>query len=139
MFKHVLITLLMIIMGAGVFAGCGQQPSTPATPATPTPTTAGQVAMLGETVFTSHCASCHGADGQGGTAPAVIGARAYLGKYDTAQGLFEYVATDMPAQNPGSLSHQEYLNVVGYLLVQNDYASAGDPFDETRLGDISLK
>lgn len=140
MHKYVFFAGLMIIAIVGVINGGCSGSNTPTTPtSTSTPPTAGELAQAGQSVFANRCASCHGADGQGGTAPAVIGASAHLGEYNTAQGLLGYVETNMPALNPGSLSHQEYLNIVAYLLIQNGDLSADASFDETRLGDISLE
>ena len=142
MYKYVLIAALLIIIGAGVFAGCSQQstpaPSTPA-PSSPTPPKAAQVADLGATVYTSHCANCHGATGGGASAPALIGANAHLGKYNTGQGLLDFVDKTMPANSPGSLSHQDYLNVVAYLLVQDNYMSGDSDFVESQLGSVNLQ
>ena len=97
------------------------------------------MADAGKTVFASHCSRCHGDQGQGVSAPAVIGTGAHLSKYNTAQGLLDFVDTTMPANNPGSLSHQDYLDVVSYLLTQDSDVSAGTAFDESQLGSITLK
>jgi mono/diheme cytochrome c family protein len=138
MLKFLSMIGLLVILAAGIqAAGCSQSATT--TPSTvPTPPTVGEAAAAGEPVFASHCAGCHGVTGGGGRAPAIIGASAHLEKYNTAQGLLDYVSTAMPANTPGSLSHQDYLNVVSYLLVQNDDVSAEASFDETKLGNISL-
>jgi hypothetical protein len=44
----------------------------------------------------------------------------------------------MPATSPGSLSEQDYLYVLSFLLVQNDYVSADTIVDEATLNNISL-
>jgi mono/diheme cytochrome c family protein len=141
MLKLVLISSLLLVLAALAFAaGCGSK-STATTPSS-TPTTAltfGQMADSGKTVFAGHCASCHGAQGQGGRAPAVIGGDAHLAKYNTAQGLLDFVDATMPANTPGSLSHQDYLDVVSYLCVQDNDVSADTAFDEGHLDNIPLK
>jgi len=48
---------------------------------------------------------------------------AQLTKYATAQGLFTKVSMTMPANSPGILAQQEYLQVVAYLLLQNFYVA----------------
>jgi mono/diheme cytochrome c family protein len=140
MLKYIIsIISLLVILAVSILAvGCSQS-STTAPSTAPTPPTAGEVAAAGEPVFASHCASCHGATGGGGRAPAIIGASAHLGKYNTAQGLLDYVSTAMPANTPGSLSHQEYLNVVSYLIVQNNYMSPDASFVGSQLSNVSLK
>jgi cytochrome c len=97
------------------------------------------MANIGASVFSSKCALCHGEHGQGVTAPAIIGTNASLGKYNTAQGLFNYISTAMPANSPGSLSRQDYLNVLSHLLVQNNKVTSSTSFKEGDLGSISLK
>ena len=101
--------------------------------------TYGSLAQQGQSVYTGNCAGCHGASGQGVTAPAVIGASAALGKYNTAKGLLGFISAAMPLSSPGSLSHQDYLNVLCYLLVQNNYAFPTTSFDENALVNILLK
>ncbi len=101
--------------------------------------TYGQFANAGKTVFTNKCAKCHGDNGQGVTGPAVIGSNAHLDKYNTAQGLLSFISTSMPFDAPGSLSSQDYLNVLGFLLVQNNYVSANTAFDQNQLNNIQLK
>ncbi len=142
MLKFVLFTVILI---ASVFvSACGGQsqppaPPVPSVPSAPSGTTAGQLADAGKTVFATRCAGCHGDSGQGVRAPAIIGANASLAKYNTGQGVLDFVDTAMPANAPGSLSQQDYLDVVSYLLVQNNYVSPGTALDTSRLGSINLK
>ncbi len=124
---------LMLIIVALVVSACSKSP-----PATATQTF-GQLADAGRSVFASRCAQCHGDNGQGLNAPAVIGSNANLGKYNTAQGLLDYIDVTMPFNAPGSLSSQEYSNVLGFLLVQNNYVSASTAFDSNQLKNILLK
>jgi mono/diheme cytochrome c family protein len=139
MLKFVLSAVLLVIIGASALvSACGGQQQTP-TPAAPTASTAAQLADAGKAVFASHCARCHGNNGQGVTAPAIIGANASLGKYNTGQGLLSFVSTVMPANAPGSLSQQDYLDVVSYLLVQNNFVTPGTTLDAGRLSSINLK
>ncbi len=100
--------------------------------------TAGQLADQGKAVFAGHCAKCHGDQGQGVTAPANIGPNANLGKYNTAQGLYTYVSTNMPQDAPGSLTPQEYLQVTSFLLLQNNFVSPQTPISTSTLDTISL-
>lgn len=109
--------------------------STPA----PSGTTFGQLAQTGKTVFASRCAKCHGDSGQGVTAPAIIGASASLDKYNTAQGLLNFIDTAMPMNAPGILSQQEYSQVLSFLLVQNNFTPSDKVFDASNLGNIPLK
>jgi polar amino acid transport system substrate-binding protein len=144
MLKVILISGLLLVLVVSAFAAsCGSKSATPTTMPTSTPTatavTFAQMADAGKAVFASHCSKCHGDQGQGVSGPAIIGSAASLGKYNTGQGLFNFVSTVMPASNPGSLSHQDYLDVVSYLLVQNNEVSADTTFNESQLGNIALK
>jgi mono/diheme cytochrome c family protein len=112
---------------------------TATTTTTPAGTTAGQLSASGQAVFSGNCARCHGANGQGGSGPAIIGSSQALAKYNTAQGLLAYVSANMPASSPGSLSAQQYLEVTAYLLVQNNFVQSGQSLDVTGLVGISLK
>jgi cytochrome c len=117
--------------------GTSTASSSPAT--TSTPLTFGAMAALGKTVFKNYGASSHGENGQGGSGPALIGSNASLAKYNTAQGLLNYISASMPLEAPGSLSHQDYLDVLCYLLVQNNYVYPNDVFSESQLSNITLK
>jgi mono/diheme cytochrome c family protein len=96
-----------------------------AAPATASGPTSGQLAEQGKAVYASSCASCHGDQGQGGNAPALIGANQKLSKYQNAQKLLEFVSKTMPRGAPGSLSKDDYLAVLSFLLLQNEMVQAG--------------
>ncbi len=101
--------------------------------------TAGQLEEAGKTVYANSCAKCHGDKGQGVTAPSIIGTAASLDKYNTAQGLLNFISTVMPADAPGTLSQQAYLQVLSYLLVENKYISPETIIDSNLLDKITLK
>lgn len=100
---------------------------------------ASQLSDQGKTVFASSCAGCHGDQGQGGAAPALIGASANLGKYNTAQGLYTKISTTMPRSKPGSLTPEQYINVTAFLLLQNGYVQPSAPLSSVTLEGIPLK
>ena len=65
-----------------------------------------QQASRGKAIYTQQCASCHGADLNGGEeAPALTGG-AFLGNWRSRSvgELFDKVQASMPADRPGSLS-----------------------------------
>jgi cytochrome c len=133
--------LVFIIILAVVFVFSCSKAATTTTPATTTPagSTFGSLSQAGQTVFTNVCTVCHGASGQGGTGPALIGSGSNLAKYNTAKGLLDFISTAMPQNAPGSLSHPDYLSVLSYLLVQNNFASPTTAFNEGDLANIALK
>ena len=65
----------------------------------------------GQAVYTRDCAECHD---PGGIGPPLQAAN--LANYGTAQGLFDYTHSTMPLDAPGSLTDQEYYDVVAYML-----------------------
>lgn len=89
-------------------------------------------------MFTTSCAACHGASGEGGAAPALVGENADLAKYETAQGLLEFISTNMPADAPGSLPMEQYQQVLAFALLQNNLVTDDETFNPDQLSDISL-
>ncbi len=154
------LAAVMLALALGIVLGaCGGGPTPAAAPTVEAPgtgataappagsptappaaggTTAGQLADQGKTVFADRCAACHGQQGEGLTAPANIGPSANLGKYGTAKGLYDYVRTTMPQDAPGSLSEDQYLAAVSYLLVENGFVEPEMPMDQTHLESIQL-
>jgi cytochrome c len=95
------------------------------------PTLADQVAQ-GKKLYSSKCASCHGAAGQGNAAkkiPPVVGKDAFPldprpgqkrdVKFHTAADVFAWASKNMPAKKPGSLTTDEYLAIFAFDLQAN--------------------
>jgi mono/diheme cytochrome c family protein len=82
----------------------------------------------GARVFSNQCAQCHGAELQGQSGPALAGS-SFGGvlQYSSMSGkqLFDFISTQMPKDAPGSLSTQQYLDVLAFILSKNGYP-AGD-------------
>ena len=116
----VVITLLSV-------AGCSSAP------------TYGDLAQNGQNEYVTSCSSCHAVDGQGVDGPPVWGSNAQLAKYGTAQDLLTYIESTMPQSQPKSLKHQTYLDILSYLLIQNNYVSSGTKFNESQLGNVTLQ
>ena len=75
-------------------------------------------AKRGETGYAQACASCHGPDLSGvDSAPSLAGPEFLASWSDqTVDDLFERARTTMPADAPGSLSRQQYADVVAFIL-----------------------
>jgi cytochrome c oxidase subunit 2 len=112
--------------------------SIPSSTTAPSPTF-GDLARDGDTVFANTCAVCHGDAGQGKIGPPLIGANQHLANYQTGQGLFDFISADMPLDKPGSLTHQQYLDLVAFLMVQNHDVAEGIPFNESELNAMGLR
>jgi S-disulfanyl-L-cysteine oxidoreductase SoxD len=91
-------------------------------------------AKRGETGYAQACASCHGPDLSGvDAAPSLTGPE-FLAEWNdqTVDDLFERARTTMPADAPGSLSRQQYIDIVAFVLAKN-----GFPTGETELPTVN--
>ena len=86
----------------------------------------------GKKVNSGLCAKCHGERGDGANEPDQPGGPAiarfsFLRKWENTSlaSLFEYIRTEMPPDNPGSRTDQEYIDALAYMLVMSG-APAGD-------------
>jgi uncharacterized membrane protein len=104
----------------------------------PVPETFADQAAGGAIVYADSCAECHGETGRGGElAPGITGpgALAQAGTFADAAELIDYVSTEMPSLEPGSLSAQEYLVVTAWLLEQSGYQPL---FDHSSASEIKF-
>jgi alcohol dehydrogenase (cytochrome c) len=100
-----------------------------------------QQALQGRQLYSAQCSGCHGSKLQGGAAPPLVGqafANSLKGAYPTASKLFRMISTQMPVNNPGGLSRQQYTAVLAYILEANSYPSGAAPLDGSRLDDVPL-
>ena len=114
-----------------VLFACGSDP-TPAPTATEPATFAEQV-TAGQTLYGAHCASCHGAGGEGTKeAPRVVGlkegalpldppasAKVRTGKFVTVADVAAFAVKNMPADKPGTLQASEYFSILAFDLKAN--------------------
>ena len=79
-------------------------------------------AEKGSTLFADRCAKCHGPDGAGADAPALVGSEFGL-DWDglTVSQLFERVSTTMPQDKPRSLSREEVASILAFLFQRNGF------------------
>ncbi len=98
-------------------------------------------ANAGAQLYTRYCAGCHGQNLEGVTGPALSG-DAFTTNYEngaaTAGYLFDLISAHMPATAPGSLSEDQYLKILTYLLAQNHYPAGRTPLEVQALGQITL-
>jgi mono/diheme cytochrome c family protein len=74
----------------------------------------------GRVAYSAECAQCHGENGEGGTGPLLIGGNKRIASYQTSKRLYDYVSSTMPFDEPGSLTTEQYWNVIAYLLDANE-------------------
>jgi alcohol dehydrogenase (cytochrome c) len=114
--------------------GTGETSEAPVKSTGSAPYTQQQVAQ-GADVYGQECASCHGANLQGVSAPALTGSSFSRSHLNAAQ-LRTVVVQTMPLTAPGTLKPEEYAAVMAYLLHYNCVPPAGDgkqPFPTTDL------
>ena len=72
-------------------------------------------ASAGKAAYDADCAACHGADLKGSFPLAGEG---FIGGWRTrtTRDLYGLIQTTMPANNPGGLSEETYVNIVAYIL-----------------------
>jgi mono/diheme cytochrome c family protein len=81
-------------------------------------------AAMGKDVFAKTCAVCHGDHLQGGAGPALAGEQFLsVSQFQkiSAEYFFHFMSTHMPLTHPGSLTKDQYLGLMAYILQVNGY------------------
>ncbi len=98
-------------------------------------------AQAGKQVYSTHCALCHGTNLLGKAGPPLGGsqfASSLQFSKMSAQQLFDYMKTHMPANAPGSLSDQQYLDTLAYILSQNGYPAGSTALSSSTIANVKL-
>ncbi len=101
-------------------------------------------ARRGQALYEKHCASCHGARLEGGSASALAGAR-FLGKWASGNrsvdDLYYITRTQMPYGAGGTLGNQEYIDIVAHMLRANGYRAGARelPADSAALRQLRIE
>ena len=106
------------------------------------------LAADGARLYARQCASCHGAAGEGGTAPELVGGEEPLTRPDAdktlrtywpyATTLFDTVMRSMPPAAPGHLGADQVYALCAWLLAQNGLWPADQPLDRIALARLRL-
>jgi len=99
-------------------------------------------ATTGMGKFIGNCAMCHGAKLQGISGPSLKGPNFASDKANfSVSDVFTIVSQNMPATNPGSLEHDDYVEIMAYLLQQNGYpaGSTALTFDGASQSKVPLR
>ncbi len=78
----------------------------------------------GSTVYQDQCETCHGDPRTGGDDAPNLAGEDFVDHWN-GKSLFELavrIQTTMPASDPGSLTRQEYVDVIAFILNQNAFA-----------------
>jgi mono/diheme cytochrome c family protein len=99
-------------------------------------------AKQGETVYFSHCVDCHGQDFAGREQAPALAGFGFMDKWNraTLRRLFETVE-QMPPDQPKTLTPQEYVDVLAYMLSVNGFPTgpAALTTDRPALARIEIK
>jgi len=90
-------------------------------------------ARAGQRVFRQHCAKCHGRNLQGSLGPAIAGTQfleAAQHNHWSVEIIRYLVVNTMPLHDPGSLSKEQYADVLAYLLASSCYPAGDKPFPQ---------
>lgn len=84
--------------------------------------TAAQAAH-GDTLYQKNCVTCHGATLTGGDKGSPLVGKDFAGDFDgsTVGDLFDQVENGMPPDNPNSIPRSDVVDIVAYLLQQNQF------------------
>ena len=84
-------------------------------------------ASRGAQEYAARCASCHSADLRGNSnSPSLIGLSfMFIWEGRSLGELFTKMSTEMPTDQPGSLSQQSYSAILAFILKSNEFP-AGD-------------
>ena len=102
----------------------------------------------GKPLYVTHCAACHGIDGEGTLAQRLVGGRGSLasdapvktvGSYwPYATIVFDYIRRAMPYTAPMSLSDDDYYAITAYLLFLNEIIDEATVVDRETLPGIEM-
>jgi len=84
----------------------------------------------GEKNYQAKCSTCHGTSLEGGAGPALSGPnfQTLNSKVHAKVGdIFTYMTTNMPLNAPASLSHDEYVSILAFILSKNGYHPGSSP------------
>jgi mono/diheme cytochrome c family protein len=95
-----------------------------------------QQVAAGQQGYSQSCAVCHGADLQGGTGPS-LGPQ-YVALLGNAGQLVDFTARQMPLTAPGSLTQQQYYDIVAFILDKDGLLPAGTTLTTQNASTIQL-
>jgi polar amino acid transport system substrate-binding protein len=79
-------------------------------------------AQKGIDPYEAKCGMCHGANLEGQSGPTLLGPT-FTSHYETVGDLMQFIVQNMPMDNPGMLSHEDYVNILAFILLKNGWPS----------------
>jgi mono/diheme cytochrome c family protein len=97
----------------------------------------------GAAVYADACANCHAPTLGGKDVVPPLAGPDFIGHWNgsTVGDLFERIRTSMPPGRPGTLSPQQYTDVLAYILDKNSFPAASEELerDQAVLGTIRIE
>ncbi len=77
----------------------------------------------GEAAYAKSCASCHGSALTGGESAPPLAGGDFLSNWNglTVGDLYDRFRTTMPADRPGGLKREEYVDILAFVLTMNQF------------------
>ncbi|HEX5305080.1 MAG TPA: c-type cytochrome [Dyella sp.] len=95
----------------------------------------------GKAKFAESCAMCHGPNLEGRAGPALKGPNFASEEADFhISDIFTILVHNMPATEPGSLAHEDYVDIMAFLLHENGYPAGSRQltFDQAMKSKVAL-
>lgn len=127
------LSVVFVALAAGACGGSDTQSSQAKSPqSSASPATFHDQVAAGQAIYVAKCAGCHGAHGNDGKAPPVVGlkdgalpldppaaAKYRKTQFKTVADVADFVVKAMPPKAPGSLSPDDYWSVLAFDLSAN--------------------
>lgn len=139
---------------AALILACARAPagsSTPEQPAEAAPQDFPAQVALGERLYGEHCASCHGAAGEGGRGPRVVGLvegalpldppegrKLRKTQFITVADVASFAVETMPMGKPGSLTTEQYLAILAFDLKANGIELGEEKLTMEKAGELTI-
>lgn len=97
-------------------------------------------AARGKTAYQKQCQGCHGPNFEGTGVSQPLRTQAFLDLWreEGLNKLYEYIQSNMPVDDPGSLSPETYLDSLVYILQGNGFPTGKTELTEDQLESILL-
>ena len=105
-------------------------------------------AAQGSTIFAAKCAVCHGENGKGGSAAALVGGPPLTSGIETtktvanfwpyATTIFDFTRRAMPWPRPRTLTNEEVYALTAFILAQNKIIGDGDVMNAQTLPKVRM-